>query len=124
MDPRHRQRIKIVQNLFSCSFKKKTKTLPYPKLKEINKKILKSIKEIDKLIADEAPKFPIEKISKTDLSILRWGVYELMINKTLPHKVIINEAIELAKDLAGEKSYGFVNAVLGKILLKVNSKNG
>jgi len=124
MDPRHRQRIKIIQNLFSCSFKKNTKTLPYPRLREMNNKILKSIKEIDKLIADEAPKFPIEKISKTDLSILRWGVYELTISKILPNKVIINEAIELAKEMSGDKSYGFVNAVLGKILLKVHSKNG
>lgn len=119
MDPRHRQRIKIIQNLFSCSFENRSKNLPYPELKEINGKIIKNLKKIDQLITTEAPKFPIEKISKTDLSILRWGVYELVIDRSLPHKVVINEAIELAKELSGEKSYGFVNAVLGKILLKV-----
>lgn len=124
MDPRHRKRIKIIQNLYSCTFEKKTRTLPYPKLRKINNEISKYFNKIDKLISEEAPKFPVEKISKTDLSILRWGVYELTVNKNLPHKVIINEAIELAKDLSGDKSYGFVNAVLGKILLKVNSKNG
>jgi len=43
------------------------------------------------------------------------AVYELMIEKKEPPKVIIDEAIELAKELGSDKTFGFVNAVLGKI---------
>jgi N utilization substance protein B len=50
-----------------------------------------------------------------DISILRNALYELTIERKVPPKVIINEAVELAKELGSEKSPSFVNAVLGKI---------
>ena len=109
MDPRHQQRIKIVQELYSTIFYRNKSLSPKSKL------ILKNKKIIDEEIINSAPKYPIEKIAKVDLSILRLAVFELIIEKRQPPKVIINEAIELAKDLSGEKSPAFVNAVLGKI---------
>lgn len=112
MDPRHQQRIKIIQELYSTIFYKN---------KNISKKtkmILKNNYLIEAKIKMSAPKYPIEKIAKVDLSILRLAIYELIIEKKEPPKVIINEAIELAKELAGEKSPGFINAVLGKIYAK------
>jgi len=109
VDPRHQQRIKIVQELYSTVFYRNKNLSPKSKL------ILKNKKFIDEKIINSAPKYPIEKIAKVDLSILRLAIYELNIEKKEPAKVIINEAIELAKDLAGEKSPAFVNAVLGKI---------
>lgn len=115
MDPRHAQRIKTVQNLFSYSYSHTLDTIPHkgdPK----TQKILNFLKEIDNLIQTYAAKFPTDKIARTDLSILRLGVYEMTIEKKLPEKVVIDEAVELAKELSGEKSYAFVNAVLGKIL--------
>lgn len=115
MDPRHLDRIKTIQNLFAESFKLDKKSLPYPDDLKTTE-ILKNLKRIDKEIYKYADKFPLDRIAKTDLAILRLSVYELIIEKKLPEKVIINEAVELAKDLSGDKSFGFVNAILGKIL--------
>ena len=114
MDPRHLQRIKIVQNLFAFSFNL-ANNLPYSADK-LTKKIIIKIPTIDKLINTYAPRFPIVHIAKVDLSILRLGIYELIFAKKIPEKVIIDEAIELSKDLSGGKSYTFINAVLGKVL--------
>lgn len=112
MDPRHQQRIKIIQELYSTIFYKNKNVSAKTKM------ILKNNHLIEAKIKISAPKYPIEKIAKVDLSILRLAIYELIIEKKEPPKVIINEAIELAKELAGEKSPGFINAVLGKIYAK------
>src|SRR3989344_1817883 len=97
MDPRHEKRIKIIQNLFSLSFNTQKPNLPYPD-EETTKMIIKNIKDIDDQIQKYAPKFPVSKIAKVDLSILRLSIYELIIDKKEPPKVIINEAVELAKE--------------------------
>ena len=119
MDQRHLQRIKIVQNLFAHSYKL-PKNLPHPELAK-TQKILTKLGKIDQLIKTHAPRYPLENIARTDLSILRLSVYELIFEKKTPKKVTINEAVELAKQLSGEKSYAFINAVLGKILNHLES---
>ncbi|OGK20031.1 hypothetical protein A3C23_03545 [Candidatus Roizmanbacteria bacterium RIFCSPHIGHO2_02_FULL_37_13b] len=111
MDVRHRNRVKIVQELFSYEFKAKIK-------KPLLKKIVDQFPHLDNEISSAAPKYEVSKIAKVDLSILRLATFELLISKLQPTKVIINEAIELAKELGSEKSPGFVNAVLGKIVIK------
>ncbi len=115
MDKRHLERIKIVQNLFAASFPNLGDNLPYDD-NAVSHDVLKNIKKIDFLITTNAPKFPIDRIAKADLAILRLAVYELITNPKEPYKVVINEAVELAKEFAGERSYAFVNAVLGTIL--------
>ena len=116
MDPRHEERITIVQNLFAhCFHIEGQNTLPHPEDKTTNI-IIQRLAEIDAHIAKHAPKYPLDRIAKADLSILRLSVYELIVNKKEPTKVIINEAVELAKELGGDRSYAFVNAVLGSIL--------
>lgn len=112
MDQRHKKRIKIIQNLYAYSFQS-LNNLPFPNDKT-TKEIIKNTKKIDNLINTYAKKFSTEKIAKTDLAILRWAIYELQ-KKRLPPKVVIDEAIELAKELAGERSYAFINAILGKV---------
>lgn len=108
-DPRHTRRIKIVERLFAQSFAKQ------PQTKEI-KEILKVSPRLDKLIIKAAPEWPIEKIAKIDLAILRLSVYELMVDRKEPDKVIIDEAIEVAKLFGNDKSPSFINGVLGTIL--------
>lgn len=71
---------------------------------------------IDSHIQKAAPEYPIEKINRTDLAILRLAVYELLIEKKEPNNVIIDEAIELAKEFGGEASPAFINGALGKLL--------
>ncbi len=119
MDPRHELRVKIIQQLFALSFvdgkikKKEDKTIS----------IIKILPQINELIKKHAPKYPLDKVSKVDLAILQLAVYELNFEKKTPPKVIIDEAIELAKELGSEKTFGFVNAVLGKIYNTTNTTN-
>lgn len=115
MDQRHLQRIKTVQNLFAYSFNGAKTKYPF-KNDEKTTEVLKNLEKIDGLIAKYAPRYPLNKIAKSDLSILRLSIYELLIEKKVPHKVVINEAVELSKELSGEQAYAFINAVLGKIL--------
>lgn len=117
MDPRHLHRMKTIQNLYAYSFLKKISDLPNDD-DSITEKVIDHITEIDELIKKFAPKFPIDKIAKIDLAILRLAIYELKIVSNAPIKVVINEAIELAKEIGGEKSYSFINGVLGKVVIK------
>ncbi len=120
MDPRHQKRIHVVQNLFAKTFSHGSQDNLLNEADEITTNVIKNESEIDSLIAKYAPKFPVDRIAKTDLAILRLAVYELIIQPNEPEKVIINEAVELAKEFGGEKSYAFVNAVLGTILKNKN----
>lgn len=111
-DPRHLRRIKLIQNLFAYSFLAKDNQ---PNDEEKMEMLLDHLPEIDALIHEHAPKYPIERIARMDLAILRLSIYELVIVKEEPPKVIIDEAVTLAKEFGGERSYAFINAVLGAI---------
>ncbi len=81
--------------------------------------------EIDKIIQDCAPDWPIDKISKVDLIILRIAVFEILYNDEVPDKVVIDEAVELAKEFGGDTAQKFVNGVLGTVVeIKEKTKNG
>lgn len=114
-DPRHKKRVKLVQSLFSLTFAGGKAT--YPELK----KILEQKETLDGYIAQAAPERPLEKIAKIDLAILRLAVYELIIEKKQPPKVIIDEAVEIAKEYGGEGSAPFINGALGNIYAKISS---
>jgi len=77
--------------------------------------VLKNRKEIDNLITQYAPEWPISQITLVDRNILRLGILELKFEENIPSKVAINEAIELAKGFGGNSSGKFVNGVLGAI---------
>lgn len=79
--------------------------------------VQKHIPEIDKLISDSAPDWPLEQITNVDRNVLRIGIYELKFANAddVPPKVAINEAIELAKTFGGASSGKFVNGILGTI---------
>lgn len=72
--------------------------------------------ELDDVIRPLAPEWPIEQIARMDRMMLRMGTYELLFNKTVPPKVVINEAVELAKAFGGDNSSKFINGVLGTVL--------
>ncbi len=82
---------------------------------ELVENVVSKIEEIDTIITKYAPDWPIDQITNVDRNILRIGVYELKFSDTIPSKVAINEAIELAKTFGGESSGRFVNGVLGAI---------
>lgn len=113
MDNRHTRRMKIVQELYSSLLNQKATYSAKTAC------VLAHVDDLDTHIQSAAQKYTVDKIAKVDLSILRLALYELIIEKKEPPKAIINEAIDLAKELAGEKSPGFINAVLGKIYDKI-----
>lgn len=114
-DPRHLKRLTTVQLLFAQSFSPDTDSAKEHDIQAI----LSHLPEIDPLIRKAAPQFPLEKIAKVDVAILRLAIYELLQVKKEPPKVIIDEAVELAKELGGDGSPTFVNGVLGTILKTV-----
>jgi transcription antitermination protein NusB len=138
MANRHLSRSIALQSLFEWDFRKKKKG----QLKEITKHnveefapgmeetnfvdglisgVEKNLKEIDSLLVEAAPDWPLEQITNVDRNVLRIGIYELRFAdaKDVPPKVAINESIELAKTFGGVSSGKFVNGVLGTIYKKM-----
>lgn len=116
-DPRHQKRVQILKDLFAQSFHKQNYQT------QEAREILKHADEFDAQISSSAPQWPLTKVAKVDLAILRLAAYELLLVKKQPPKVIIDEAVELAKEFGGEGSAPFVNGVLGSILKNVKSQN-
>jgi len=108
-DPRHKKRREVVSSLFSYLFNKDQLFSPAVK------PIVDNLTEIDNKIVASAPEWPLERINRIDLSILRLAVFELLIKKTEPPKVIIDEAVELGKEFGSESSASFINGVLGDV---------
>ena len=136
---RHLGRIVALQSLYELDFREQSDPETAPNInailernltvysqsiedtkfvEELTHGVVDKMDEIDKLIAPAAPDWPIDQIAKIDRAILRLAVYELMIGRDVPPKVVINEAVELAKAFGGENSSKFVNGVLGTIYRK------
>ena len=115
LDPRHKKRQKLIEELFRIEFHKQY-------ISEKAKEILNHKDKIDAEIEKAAPEFPVKKINKIDFAILRLAIFELIIVKKEPPKVVIDEAIELAKEYGGETSPAFINGALGNIIKNENTK--
>lgn len=76
--------------------------------------IYSNIEKIDEKITGAADNWSVSRMAKVDLSILRLAIYELNYTD-VPTKVVINEAVEIAKEFSTDKSPRFINGVLGKI---------
>lgn len=87
---------------------------------ELANEIIEGVKqhsdEINTIIERCAPDWPIDKISKVDLVILRIAIFEILYNPRIPAKVAIDEAVELAKEFGNDTSSKFVNGVLGSVV--------
>lgn len=108
IDPRHRRREKLIRQLYTYSHR--PDEVP-PQIEPI----IQQLEQIDPIITQIAPEWPLDKLNKVDLAILRLALWEL-INTDLPYKVVIDEAVELAKQYGAEKSAQFVNGALGTAL--------
>lgn len=73
--------------------------------------------EIDSIISLNSHSWKIDRISKIDLAILRLAIFEIRFMQT-PPKVVVNEAVELAKKYSADKSYKYINGLLGAYLKK------
>jgi N utilization substance protein B len=76
---------------------------------------LDRMKEIDAILAAHAQNWRIERMAVIDRLVLRLAIYELLANPDTPSRVIINEALELARAYSGEEAVRFVNGVLDAV---------
>src|SRR5919205_844014 len=83
--------------------------------RELVKGVLEQRPDIDRMIHERAPLWPLAQMSAVDRNVLRLGLYESLYgNATVPLRTAINEAVELAKLFGSETSAKFVNGVLGR----------
>lgn len=90
----------------------------------IVKGVIEHQKEIDALIHEVAPEWPVDQVALVDRNALRIGFYELLYadKKEVPSAVAINEAIEIAKNFGGPNSGKFINGVLGTVYKKMKQE--
>ena len=130
---RHLGRIVALQTLYEYEFRREVgdDTVKYKDILERNldkyKSSVDDVDFVDKLVSgvisvqqelDEqlrplAPEWPIEQIARIDRAVLRLALYEFNHAKDAPPKVVINEAVELAKAFGSDNSGKFINGVLG-----------
>lgn len=123
-DPRHITRVKTMQELFSWQFKKEDQLTVASDDQEVinsevsalSQQVIENKEKLDEFIQKAAPDWPTGKINKIDLSVLRLAIYELFFVKETPTKVIVDEAVEIAKEYGSEASGRFVNGVLGTLI--------
>ncbi|MBI2356179.1 MAG: transcription antitermination factor NusB [Candidatus Doudnabacteria bacterium] len=131
MANRHLSRTIAMQSLYEWDFNDRAK--PLSDITQYNVKqfapglddpafifnLIKGVEEhmadIDKIIQETAPEWPLDQITVVDRNILRLGIYELLFAHEVPPKVAINEAVELGKAFGGESSGKFINGVLGTL---------
>lgn len=125
-DSRHDRRIKLMQDVFACTFNSQTLENCLQDSEPASndsylKLLLQQLETLDQTIQAAAPERPLRDINKVDLAILRCIVFESNHAKT-PKPVLINEAIELAKEFGSDSSAKFINGVLAKLLLADEEK--
>lgn len=91
-------------------------------IKKITKNYVENKKQIDKMIADNATGWDFSRLIKTDKDILRIAISELVYMKESV-KVVINEAVEIAKRYSTEDSASFINAILAKVVKENELEN-
>jgi len=91
------------------------KVLSKKQAKAVLAAISEHISDIDEIISANIDNWKIDRLPRTDLAILRLAVCEMKYIDDIPVPVSINEAVNLARKYGDEKSYAFVNSVLGKI---------
>lgn len=113
-DPRHLNRIKAFKQIFSKSF------LPQLVDNELAINSLSHQDEADEIIKKCAPEWPLSQINRVDLSVMRLAIHELLYRSDVPTKVILDEAVEIAKRYGGQNSSSFVNGALAAALKLTN----
>jgi transcription antitermination protein NusB len=121
-DKRHIKRTHLVQALYAYEFHKSKEGITDQESIPELEFILKESPKLIEVIAKHAPKYPVENIARVDRAILMVSLYELIYKNDIPAKVIINEAVEIAKEMGGGRSYAFINGVLGSALKEIDAR--
>ncbi len=86
---------------------------------DLAKLVVENKKDLDFIINKHVATWPVEKLSHVDKNILRIAVLEIIYIDSVPTKVAVNEAVEMAKKYGSENSYKFVNGVLGSVIEEI-----
>jgi transcription antitermination protein NusB len=97
-------------------------THSYAYAKSLINEVLSKYDSIVDMISPHLNKRTIDKVHRMDFWILMIGSSEFMIDQNIPHNVILNEAVELAKKYGDNDSYSFINGVLDKLSKEYFSK--
>ncbi len=89
-------------------------------VQRVLKGVQENLHEIDNKIEQNLINWKLYRLSKIDLAILRTSTYEILFEADIPAKVSVNEGIELAKKYSDEKSFQFINGVLGSMIKEIN----
>ena len=88
-------------------------------LKELVAGVGAHLEELDALIVRHSEHWRLERMTVVDRNLLRLAIYELLYQPEIPTKVVINEAVEMAKRYGSEASGGFINGILDQVRLAV-----
>lgn len=95
-----------------------------PKLFDFASRIVLGVvplkEDLDRFIAEHAPEWPLDQVAIIDRNILRIALWEFAVYEKTPVKVVINEAVELAKEFGSDSTPRFVNGVLGSLAGRQN----
>lgn len=83
-------------------------------INEVYQGVIAHYDELVKKIADNSLNFSIDRVFKVDLALMLLAIYEIEYMESIPYKVSVNEALDLAKKYSTEKSVKYVNGVLSK----------
>ena len=130
MKVRHQARVSALQALFEidCAghnpttvIERRLHDVPLPEAgadfsRDLVQGVSQHQEELDALVGQYAPEWPVDQIATIDRNILRLAIYEILMRDDTPVKVAINEAVELAKEFGSDSSGRFVNGVLGSLV--------
>jgi N utilization substance protein B len=88
--------------------------------KELLHQVPAHVKELDEHISPLLDR-PFHELDPVECAVMRLGVYELQHRIDIPYRVVINEAVELAKIFGAEEGHKYVNSILDKVAKKIRS---
>ena len=112
---------KDILERFCDNFTPSSKTLSF--FLKLVQGVLHARTEIDAVIERYSSNWKLSRMSCVDRNIMRIAVYELLCCQDIPHKVSINEAIDIGKKFGTEESGAFINGILDSIRLAVENKD-
>ena len=129
MSNRHLSRIIALQTLYEWDFRPEAdvrrltnlnvenfnESVDTEFIERVTSGVITQVDRLDQIIAKAAPEWPVEQIAAIDKTILRMAIYEMQHEQDTPPRVVINEAVELAKAFGGDNSSKFINGVLGTL---------
>jgi len=112
------------KSLSPASLLEELPVAPDPYAAEIVRGVGARAAEIDALIGRHAVEWSVARMPAVDRALLRMAVFELLARADVPTAVVVNEAVELAKQYSTEDSGRFVNGVLGAVAAEVRGDDG